>query len=298
MNSNVLKNEDITENIIAFKLTKSYKENMTETELYDITRGCWGVNLERAQSVDYAFSVYKDTIKEVYKIEEWLPAEKLQRTTLPDAEVPEGTYGFKGKIAEKEIRDKYKGKSVKNLCKPGQYNFKYLPLPSSQNHVPNKDEIINKEKSVINEVIEEVQKIEEITSLNIDGESKKAIVNVRINQGKFRDLLLKRYKNKCCLCGVKNQKFLIASHIKPWAESETKEKSDINNGFLMCPNHDKLFDKGYITFDDDGKIIISDRLKENNRVFLNVDSKMHIELTLTDDNKKYLKFHRENIFNK
>ena len=61
-------------------------------------------------------------------------------------------------------------------------------------------------------------------------------------------------------------------------------------------NHDKLFDKGYITFDDDGKIIISDRLTENDRVFLNVNSRMHIELT--ESNKKYLKFHRENVFDR
>ncbi len=109
----------------------------------------------------------------------------------------------------------------------------------------------------------------------------------------FRDLLLNRY-NRCCLCDVKDTALLIASHIKPWAESEPKEKLDVNNGFLMCPNHDKLFDKGYITFDDDGKIIISDKLTENGKELLNVDSTKHIELT--EDNKKYLKFHRENVF--
>ena len=64
----------------------------------------------------------------------------------------------------------------------------------------------------------------------------------------------------------------------------------------MCPNHDRLFDKGYITFDDEGKIIVSDRLKENDRVFLNVNSRMYIELT--ESNKKYLKFHRENVFDR
>lgn len=158
--------------------------------------------------------------------------------------------------------------------------------------------ITNKEQLCNNTVIEEVQKIEEeISSLNVEGESKKAIINVRVNQGKFRESLLNRY-NKCCLCNVKNHELLIASHIKPWVESEPKEKLDVNNGFLMCPNHDRLFDKGYITFDDDGKIIISDRLTENDRESLNVNNKMHIELTLTDDNKKYLKFHRENIYNR
>lgn len=155
--------------------------------------------------------------------------------------------------------------------------------------------IKNKEKIYNNEAIETAKKIEEeIASLNIDGESRKAIVNVRVNQGKFRGDLLERY-NRCCLCGMKNPELLIASHIKPWAESEPKEKVDVDNGFLMCPNHDKLFDKGYITFDDDGKIIISDKLTENDKVFLNIDSRMHIKLTKS--NKKYLKFHRENIFN-
>ena len=89
---------------------------------------------------------------------------------------------------------------------------------------------------------------------------------------------------------------MIASHIKPWAKSESKEKADVNNGFLMCPNHDRLFDKGYITFDDDGKIKISNKLTKTDCIFLNVDSKMHIE-QLTDGNKEYLEFHRKEVFN-
>ena len=282
MNINVLKNEDITEKIIAFNLRQSYHANMTERELYDCTRGCWRISLENAQQCAYAFSVYENIIKEVYKIEKWLSAEELQRETVPNEQDESGRYGFEGEIAENEIRDKYLGKSLENICKKGQYSFKYLPVYDKN----------------YDKVIEETQKIEkEVELLNIDEESKKALVNVRVNQGRFRDLLLKRYNNKCCLCAVKNQKFLIASHIKPWAKSEPKEKADIDNGFLMCPNHDKLFDKGYITFDDNGKIIISERLTENDRKFLNVDSRMHID-ELSDRNKKYLKYHRENVFNR
>lgn len=293
MNSNILMYKDITEKVIAFNLRKSYKKDMTETELYDITRGCWKVDIKKAQYVDYAFSVYEGTIIEVYKIEKWLRAEELQRTTLPDAEVPKGRYGFEGEIAEKEIRDKYVGKRIE-YKKGEQSPFKYF-LPS-QRRVPNKNEPINKEKICNNAVIEEAQKIdEEISSLNVEGISKKAIINARVNQGRFRDLLLERY-NRCCLCGVENTALLIASHIKPWVESEPKEKLDVNNGFLMCPNHDRLFDKGYITFDDEGKIIVSNRLKDNDRVFLNVNSTMYIELS--ESNKKYLKFHRENVFDR
>ena len=82
MNSNILMYEDITENIIALKVNRSYNENMTETELYDITRGYWRIDIKRAQYVDYAMSVYEDTIKEVYKIEKWLQAGTIPRTTL------------------------------------------------------------------------------------------------------------------------------------------------------------------------------------------------------------------------
>ena len=161
---------------------------------------------------------------------------------------------------------------------------------SRENMKTSKEELCN------NAVIEEAQKIEEeISSLNVEGVSKKAIINVRVNQGTFRDKLLKRY-NKCCLCGMETKTLLVASHIKPWAESEPKEKLDVNNGFLMCSNHDRIFDKGYITFDDDGKIIISDRLTENDRKLLNVNSRKHIELT--EGNKKYLKFHRKKVFNR
>ena len=292
MNSNILMYEDITERVIAFNLRQSYKKDMTEIELYDITRGCWKVDIKKAQNVDYAFSVYEGTIIEVYKIEKWLRAEELQRATLPYVEsLDKGRYGFEGKIAEKGIRDKYVGKSIE-YKKGEQSSFKYLP--PSQKHVPNKNEPIN--KTYNNAVIEEAQKIEEeISSLNVDGVSKKAIINARVNQGRFRDSLLRRY-NKCCLCGMENSTLLIASHIKPWVESEPKEKLDVYNGFLMCPNHDRLFDKGYITFDDDGKIIISARLKENDRVLLNVNSRMHIELD--ENNKKYLRFHRENVFDR
>lgn len=288
--------DDIAENIIAIKVNRSYNENMTENELYDIARGCWKIDIKKAQQADYVISVYKGIIIEVYKIEQWLPAELLRRTTLPYVEADKGRYGFDGKIAGKEIRDKYIGKSMEALYKRGEANpIKYF-FPS-RNCMPNKNEPINQKELCNSAVIEEIQKIEEeISSLNVEGESKKAIINVRVNQGIFRNLLLKRY-NRCCLCKVENSALLIASHIKPWAESEPEEKLDVNNGFLMCPNHDKLFDKGYVTFDDDGKIIISDKLTEKDRIFLNVDSKMRVE-PLTKGNKKYLEFHRKNVFDK
>lgn len=110
---------------------------------------------------------------------------------------------------------------------------------------------------------------EEISQLNLLGETRDAVVRVRVNQGVFRELLLQRY-NHCCLCGVKNTSLLNASHIKPWAISEDKEKLDVDNGFLMCPNHDRLFDHCFITFTDEGDTIISEHLADEDRLFTNV----------------------------
>lgn len=125
------------------------------------------------------------------------------------------------------------------------------------------------------------------------GEERNAIVKLRVNQSIFRDNLIKRY-GKCCLCGVNCKELLLASHIKPWADSDEKEKLDVDNGLLLCPAHDRLFDKGFITFTDDGFIEISEELDEMNRTFLNVHEGMRINLT--EDNSKYLSYHRTNIY--
>ena len=62
----------------------------------------------------------------------------------------------------------------------------------------------------------------------------------------------------------------------------------------MCPNHDKLFDKGWISFDESGKIMISKSLSEEVKKAMNVDDNMSIHLT--DGNEEYLVCHRQEIF--
>lgn len=130
-------------------------------------------------------------------------------------------------------------------------------------------------------------------SSDISGEMREVIVKARVNQDFFRAELLRRYC-KCCLCNVNTPDLLIASHIKPWSLSKPKERMDVENGFLMCPNHDKLFDKGWISFDESGKIMISKSLSEEVKKAMNVDDNMSIYLT--DGNKEYLVCHRQEIF--
>lgn len=141
---------------------------------------------------------------------------------------------------------------------------------------------------------EEFNSIEEtLNDTNLNGLDKMAIVKTRINQGVFRDKLIRKY-GKCCLCGVDDERLLIASHIKPWADSSPDERTDEDNGLLLCPNHDKLFDKGYISFDDEGYILISKGLSEHNLIFTNIHSDMKISLSAKE--KKFMRYHREAIF--
>lgn len=132
----------------------------------------------------------------------------------------------------------------------------------------------------------------EIETKQLQGEEREALIKVRVNQSAFRKLLMRRYTH-CCLCDVDDESLLVASHIKPWAKSNHAEKVDVNNGLLLCPNHDKLFDRGYISFDNGGHIVISDELSENSAISMNIKNDMQIELS--NDNIKYMEYHRNNV---
>lgn len=141
---------------------------------------------------------------------------------------------------------------------------------------------------------ETIQALErELSAEGIKSSTRDQIIKARINQSIFRDSLLQRHK-KCCLCGVTNPNLLIASHIKPWSISDNKERVNVNNGLILCPNHDKLFDGGWITFDDNGNIMISNQLSENDRVFMNIRAGMNI--TITPENRAFMEYHRNNIY--
>lgn len=130
--------------------------------------------------------------------------------------------------------------------------------------------------------------------IEITETEKEQVIKSRIGQSIFKKGLLNIDK-KCKLCGVSDERFLIASHIKPWSRSSNQERLDVNNGLLLCPNHDALFDKGYISFDDYGTILILDSLDEATKVFLNINETMNIRMS--ESTKEYMKWHRENIYN-
>lgn len=84
---------------------------------------------------------------------------------------------------------------------------------------------------------------------------------------------------------------LVASHIKPFVKSSEEESYDPENGLLLSQNMDGLFDKGYISFNDDGSIILSDKLDPELRDYL---SKYVLDgVFVGAKRKEYLNYHRE-----
>lgn len=130
----------------------------------------------------------------------------------------------------------------------------------------------------------------------IDTTEKQELVLARRGQGKFRRNL-EQIEDCCRLTGVRDRRFLRASHIKPWRLCETNhERLDGYNGLLLTPTFDHLFDKGYISFSDDGAILISDRLPNEVRCSLGLAAQSVNAKTFTEAHEKYLAFHRKGVF--
>lgn len=151
--------------------------------------------------------------------------------------------------------------------------------------------IVEVDSTVLLEITTLIEKLDQNTEI-LETE-KSRIIKSRIGQSFFKSELL-HVEKKCKLCGITDDRFLIASHIKPWSQSNNFERLDKNNGFLLCPNHDALFDKGHISFNEDGSILISTSLDEASKVFLNINNMMRIQLN--QDQQKYLKWHREHLY--
>ena len=103
---------------------------------------------------------------------------------------------------------------------------------------------------------------------------------------------------KCCrVTGVKQKSLLIASHIKPWAASSDVERVDPVNGLTLTPTYDRLFDQGFVSFDDEGGLLVSPYLSPLNQKRLGLtEGKQYLAVILNLRRIKYLRYHRDNIY--
>ena len=120
---------------------------------------------------------------------------------------------------------------------------------------------------------------------------KKGLVTSRVGQGAYRKSIIHRWEYKCAVTGFNKLDILIASHIVPWSDSTDNERLDVDNGLLLSPTYDALFDRNLISFENDGKIILSNAIDNNAYKKIGITGKERIS-NLSINNHSYLDRHR------
>lgn len=120
------------------------------------------------------------------------------------------------------------------------------------------------------------------------------LVVQRMGQGLFRNALMDYWQGRCCVTGLAVPGLLRASHIRPWAKCRSDdERLDVFNGLLLAPHIDALFDGGWISFSDQGDVLVAEALPYAARAHLGVSPEWTIR-NLKPAHMPYLAFHRIN----
>ena len=123
-----------------------------------------------------------------------------------------------------------------------------------------------------------------------------AEIQARRGQGKYRRLLMNYWENKCAVTSCDIPETLRASHAMPWADcTNANQRINKYNGFLLNANLDALFDKGLITFDDNGVIKISKTITKQNKNALGIADGMHLR-KIDKNHLDFLHYHQENVW--
>ena len=121
------------------------------------------------------------------------------------------------------------------------------------------------------------------------------LVTSRVGQGYYRQMIREKWNYKCPVTGCDVLNILISSHIVSWSECNDDERLDVENGILLSPNVDALFDKHFISFTNNGKLVLSNRINEEKLVALGIPSDAVIPIS--EGMKKYLDKHRDKTIN-
>lgn len=136
---------------------------------------------------------------------------------------------------------------------------------------------------------------------NVDPKFAETLVKSRGFQHQLREKVSEFYGNRCVLCGIDDMDLLIVSHIKPVSQFK-EDAGKVKNTLLLCSLHDSMFDKGLISVDKDGSIMISERLKKSQSTRLKEEVEFLSNKRLSakdlhqDFSSEFFEWHRKNIF--
>lgn len=135
------------------------------------------------------------------------------------------------------------------------------------------DDFLNRCLDLVTEVLQQADRNDvlpssrfsslETASRMLLGEERTVTAVQRVHQEYFRNSLLTNYRHSCCLSGIHVDSLLIASHIKPWAESSPRERTASSNGLLLNAFLDRAFDQGFITINHDYRVIVSGEVRHS-----------------------------------
>ena len=134
-----------------------------------------------------------------------------------------------------------------------------------------------------------------ITDYSVRDTERQAIIRARSGQGLFKERV-SRLESRCRITGVENPVHLVASHCKPWRDSINEHRLNGENGLLLTPSIDHLFDRGFIGFEDNGKLIISPVAHLPSLQRMGIDTTKIINVGgFTGGQKQFLDFHRSAV---
>jgi hypothetical protein len=138
--------------------------------------------------------------------------------------------------------------------------------------------------------------VRDIQRKPIEETEKTALVLARRGQGVFKQRV-HRIERRCRITGVDQIEHLRASHCKPWRDSDNAERLDGENGLLLTPSIDHLFDRGFISFEMDGRLLVSPVAHTDSleRMGVSVGKRVNVG-AFSDGQRGYLEFHQERVF--
>ncbi len=126
--------------------------------------------------------------------------------------------------------------------------------------------------------------------------TRQAVVMARRGQGIFKQNV-QRIERECRVTKVDQIEHLRASHCKPWRDSSNEDRLNGENGLLLTPDVDHLFDRGFISFEDDGEILVSPVAHRESLRRMGLEGALSSNVGgFTEGQKKFLSFHRESVF--
>ncbi|HPF36223.1 MAG TPA: HNH endonuclease signature motif containing protein [Candidatus Krumholzibacteria bacterium] len=141
------------------------------------------------------------------------------------------------------------------------------------------------------DLVRQIQQLDDIPETD-----REQLIYARVGQGKFRGLVYAQEK-RCRVTRVDRPEHLIASHIKPWRHGSNAERLDPDNGLMLTPTVDHLFDRGFLTFTPRGEVRFSPAAHRESLLRMGLDPDVRLDVGgFSARQRQYLEFHGDQIF--